>query len=278
MINTINTKEQQLRNGYFKIGGGNTVILIVGSCRCVQYINYFMALNTINQYTILFIDPYNFCYDLQDNRVDFETAILALEKDERILSMLPTVDLYIHEYYQHFGMFNSSKEAEKNIYQFGLAPLKDICLPNFNNFFILFSDIVTFNPEIRKQCIADFNVLGKLSYQTELELFKISNENIEKFYEVCRKSDIPEMEQYFKENYKSRRLWVSYNHVGNPFSNFVMDKIISQLKIYIPHETVYQMANLPDLFDNNYSPLTEYDVKWHEYKWNEPIIELKTKL
>mgnify|MGYP001581381040 FL=1 len=117
MITTVNTKQQQLENGYFKIGNGEEVILIVGSCRCVQYVNYFNYLNRSGNgedcYTIIFIDPYNWCFDLNDNRTNFEEVILSLETDERILSMLPRVDIYLHEYYQHFGLFNTSKDAEK---------------------------------------------------------------------------------------------------------------------------------------------------------------------
>lgn len=281
MINTVSTKEQQLKNGFFKIGNGSEVILIIGSCRSVPYVNYFLLYNSIytERYTIIFIDPFNWNFDLNDNRTDFESVITSLESDERILTMLKTVDIFIHEYYSNFGMFNCSKSTEKNIYKFGLSPKVDVCIPNFNDNFILFSDIVTFNTDIRKQVQADYNVLNKLSSQTQEVICKKSFEGVQRFYEVCLKSDIPEMKIFFEQNYKKVRLFHTYNHVSSFFTLKIFGVIIEKyLKYEHTLDLLHEASKLDDLFATPNTKLTEYDYDCHKYEWIEPTIELKSKL
>ena len=109
MINTIETKEQQLSIGYYKIGTGNTNLLILGSCRAVAYITYFNDLNKDNKYSIYFIDPMNWCWDMQGNRVNYEERLKDCEDNINILELLKKVDIFIHEHYINAGMFNVSK-------------------------------------------------------------------------------------------------------------------------------------------------------------------------
>ena len=90
MINTINTKQEQLKNGYFSIGTGKEVILIIGSCRSVPYMNYFSAFNdeNDNRFTVCFIDPFNWNFDLHDNRTNFEEVIDDLKNNDALISPL----------------------------------------------------------------------------------------------------------------------------------------------------------------------------------------------
>lgn len=273
MINTINTKEQQLKNGYFKIGSGSEIILIIGSCRSVPYCNYFNKWNMQNgnRFTICFIDPYNWCFDLQDNRVDLEAKINSLEDNEALIGLFNSTKYFIHEYYANFGMFNCDKNADKNIYQFGLNPEVDICIPNWNGNFVLFADIVSFDIEIRKKAISDYNVIGKLSEQTTNEIKEISWQNIEKFLQVCMRSSIPEMASYFLLNHKEKRFFWTNNHVSKNFTTYIFD-VISQKLGLILSEGFYD--DQIDLFANNYTYLSEYD----NFNWNEEIVPLKNKL
>ena len=220
MINTVNTKEQQLKNGYYSVGSGSELVLVIGSCRSVPYMNYFNKWNVQNnnRFTIFFIDPFNWHYDLQDNRVNIEEKINSLETDKAMLSLLKSAKYCIHEFYSNYGMFNFDKTENKNIYQFGLAPDVDICIPNWNNNFVLFGDIVSFDIDMRKKAISDYNVLGKLSEQTAKEIFAISKAGINKFYEVCNKSDMPEMKKIFEINYVYNRFFWTHNHVSKFFT------------------------------------------------------------
>lgn len=196
MIGTIHTKRQQLEKGYFRVGDGPEKLLIVGSCRAVPYLNYLDIWNKRHgRFTVSFIDPCNFNWDLNDNRVDYEAAINAKETDLAMLELLASTKIYVHEYYANYGMFNSSTDSPKNIYQFGLKPEMNICVPNFNDYFILGQPL------------------------------EAGLAALEKFYSVCRMSSFPELEEYFKANWRSKRFFWSHNHVAKEFTLFIFKQM-----------------------------------------------------
>lgn len=262
MINTVNIKQQQLTTGYFKTGTGPDVVFIMGSCRVVNYVNYFAA---IPQFTVYSIDPFNFNWNINDDRVDYLGALKAQETNPELLTMLASVKIFIHEWYENAGMFNI-----KEIYNFGLKPEIDICIPNFNDLFILFKDIITFDSEMRKLAAQDFNVLGKLSEQTIQAILEVGRGNIDKFKKVCFLSDLPEMwDNFFSTWFRYRMFW-SYNHVSKLFTLMVFNLIN---KKYFNNELTVD-ENHPDMFANNFTSPTQYDVLNYGIKWDEPIIRL----
>jgi len=261
MINTVNIKQAQLRTGYFKTGSGPRNVFIMGSCRVVNYVNYFAAMP---QFTVYTLDPFNWNWDVNDDRVDYIGAIKQQETNQDLLDMLSGCEIFIHEWYENAGMFNI-----KEIYNFGLKPTIDICIPNFNDLFILFKDIITFDSEMRKLAAQDFNVLGRLSSSTEETIMEVSRYNISRFEKVCMLSDIPEMWDYFNTNWTSQRLFWSYNHTTKWFTlavfKFINDNwFVSKLTV----------SDHIDMFANNYTYLTEYDFKNYGIQWDEPIKKL----
>lgn len=276
MINTVNTKQQQLTNGYFIDGSGKELILIIGSCRSVPYLNYFSKWNeqNFNRFSIAFIDPFNWNYDLEDNRVNLEERINSLENDEIILSLLKSTTICIHEYYSNFGMFNFDKNAEKNIYQFGLNPEIDICIPNLNDRFIFFNDIIRFDSELRKKVMQDINVIGKLSEQTSGEIFYKGVQNLTKFFEVCKLSDIPEMVELFGSNFTKVRYFHNYNHVSKYFTLAIFEYINDKFLHLNLSKEFWEEISKQDMFGNSYTKLTEYDVKYYGFEWGEEIVPL----
>lgn len=274
MINTVQIKQQQLSKGFFTIGSGAEVILVLGSCRVVNYISYLQEINTDNRFTIHSLDPFNWNWDAKDRRVDYIKAIEVLETNPDMLKMLASVTIFIHEYYANFGMFNCDRENEKNIYQFGMKADIDICIPNFNDLFILFGDIVTFDERLRKMAIQDYLATDKLSEFTENEIFKTGKKNIEKFYDVCSKSDLPEMAEVFKEWACVTRLFWTYNHVTKYFTLAVF-QIMNEKFLHLSF--VYDNRH-EDIFANNYTHLTEYDRKYYGFQWDEEIRPLRSKL
>jgi hypothetical protein len=267
MINTLNIKQQQLANGAFKVGSGPEVILIMGSCRSVPYLNYLNEYNKANRFTIYFIDPFNWHWDLKENRVDYEAVLKRLETDQNLLRILSSVKIFIHEYYKNFGMFNTRRDGDKNIYDFGMKPEMDICIPNFNDLFVLVNDIVKFDQEIRLKISSGLF--------PEQEIREISEAAIEKFYSVCRMSDVPEMEQYFRDNFNKVRLFWTHNHIAKDFSltifKFINDKF---LKLDLS-ESFWKEISKEDMYANNYTHLTEYDIKFHNYQFNEQLMPVK---
>lgn len=276
-IDTVNTKRQQLENGYFSIGNGSETILIIGSCRAVPYVQYFSDWNEVNgnRFRICFLDPFNWHFDLEDNRTDFEAVITALEKDQRILDLFASTDILIHEYYRNFGMFNMDKLAEKNAYQFGLNPKIDISIPPLNDVFILFGEIASFDSECRKMAIADYNVLGKLSPQTISHFKSVSERNIERFLRVASLSSIPEFGNWFLQTYQHERLFHSYNHISRAYTLQVLDMINEK---FLNLDLSCIDRNHFDLYNNNVSRITQYDKDVLGIQWDEPTIDLKEKL
>lgn len=272
MINTIETKEQQLKNGYYQIGTGNTNILILGSCRAVAYITYFNDLNKNNDYSIYFIDPINWCWDMQGNRVNYEEILISCENNENILSLLNKIDIFIHEHYVNAGMFNVSKFSNKNIFQFGLNPKKDVELPNFNDIFLLTKEILSFDMDVRKQAIQDYNVNGELSKQTIDKIEKIKATNLQKFFDICSKTSFPEFAEIFKNEYKEVRYFWTFNHISARFTQTLFRMMCSK---YLDIDLKgYNLTN-KDLFSNNYTYLCEYDT---EFIWDESRKLLKDML
>ncbi len=273
MINTISIKRDQLTNTYFQSGSGNEKVLIMGSCRVAPYVEYLDKWNEVNgnRFTIYSIDPFNHNWNHNDERVDYESELLKLETDERLLSMLKSVDIFIHEYYQNAGLFNVNKSAEKNIYQFGLSPKIDVCIPNFNDVFILFKDIVTFDVDIRKKVMQDINVIGRIADQTLNEMYEISQKGLNKFYDVCSKSDIPEMKEFFEQRFTKERLFWTYNHVAKGFT-LKMFSLIDEKYLHLGLDDGFWFSIYnEDMFANNYTHLTEYDVRFYGYSWGEEI-------
>lgn len=263
MINTVNIKEQQLKRGYFKTGNGPDHIFIMGSCRVINYVNYFAAMP---QFTVYTVDPFNWNWDKENNRTDYMAAIEAQEKNTELINVLKNCTIFIHEYYENAGMFNCSA-SDKNIYQFGLNPEVDICIPNFNDLFILYADIISFDVGLRKKAIQDYNVIGKLTDQTLSEIAEISNNNLSKFYQICHYTSFPEMASWFGDNYKLKRLFWNSNHVTKAFTLQVF-KMLND-KYFAGKLTVDESHN--DMFNNNYTYLTEYD---YTFKWPEQIKKL----
>jgi len=281
MINTINIKQQQLSKGYFQIGSGAEKVLIMGSCRVCPLVNYFNKWNELNnnRFTIFSIDPFNNNWNENDERVDYNESLLKLEKNTNLLSMIGEVDVFVHEFYKNGGMFNTFKDREKTIYDFGMNPKLDICIPSYNDVFILFGDIVTFDVEMRKKASQDYNTTGKLSEEVQHEIFQISQNNLNKFYDICLKSDFPEMKEFFQRNMKDKRMFFTYNHVSKEFTYFIFVRLMKRfLGIDLSEQFIRQIYQMPDMFANNYTYLTEFDLKWYGFNWGEEVKPLRDKL
>ena len=271
MINTIEIKHQQFAKGSYSTGSGSEVILIVGSCRAVPYLTYLNDWNNQNgnRFTIHFIDPFNWNWDMKENRTDYEAELIKQETNQTLLETLSKTSIFIHEYYGNAEMFNCDKKAKKNIYQFGLSPKQDITLPNYNDIFVLTREIVSFDMEVRKLAIQDYNVNGQLSEYTLSRIETVRENNLQRFYDICSKTDFPEFAEIFKNGYKEKRLFWTFNHISKLFNQIIF-KLMNDKHLHLDL-TSYNMSNV-DLYANNYSYLCEYDKG---YNWNEEIKLLK---
>jgi len=266
MINTLDIKQQQLVDGYYKVGSGPKNILVMGSCRVVNYVTYLKEWNEANgnPFTVYSIDPFSWHWNIEGERTDYEAEIFRQEHNEKLLIMLKSIDIFIHEYYHNAGMFNCDKRSPKNIYWFGMSAPVDVCIPNFNDLFILYNDIIAFDMDLKRKVIQDMNSFGKVSEQVNKELFDKSQSELNKFYAICDKSDVPEFKEYFKRSFNSRRLWWTCNHVSKHFT-LAMFELINEKFLHLDLSKGLNREH-EDIFANNITELTQYDRDWYGYK------------
>lgn len=234
MIDTIQTKAQQIANGYFEVGSGPEHILILGSCRTVPFLNYLNRANSDNRFTIRRIDP---C----------ESQVL--ETDERVLSAIKAADIFLHEHVANYGMLNTSREAEKNLYQFGMDPHQDISIPNWHDHLVLEND---------------WPAYGQPTPENYAELGEAA---IEKFCNLCRLTSFPEMEPLFWEDWRNTRYFWRPNHTSAAFTLFVFRRInLKFLKLPLD-DAFWDAARQEDLFKDPHTIVTDNDVKNYGLTW-----------
>ncbi len=272
MIDTVQTKSAQLRNGYFQVGGGPQRVLIVGSCRTMAYLNYLARYNDIsgNRMTICHIDPFNWHWDVHEQVVNLEEAILRCEADQRLLDMLKETQVFIHEYYAYFGMFNTSPESEKTIYHFGLQPEQDICIPNFHNRFILFNEQLQFDKH-KQDTLRDHGATEGL-----IEAMKQYGEQaIDKFCYICEQSSFPEMAEYFRANWRHLRMFWTGNHVSSHFTMYLFRQMNERFLRLTLDGLFWNAASQEDMFSRPCTGITQHDVDAYGLTWTEPVEPMK---
>lgn len=238
MIGTIETKREQLKNGYFRTGDGPEKLLLIGSCRSVPYVDYLDIWNKRHgRFTISFIDPFYWHWLPNEERTDYEKAIDSKETDPAILQVLAETQIYVHEWYENYGMFNSSRENPKNIFQFGLNPQVEVCIPNFN----------------------DYHVLGQPR--------EVGLANLEKFFANCRRSSFPELEEYFKANWQTKRFFWSGSHVSKEFTLFIF-KLLDAKFLHLGHdEGFWEEIPKYDAYADNPQNVTQEDRDNYGITW-----------
>lgn len=233
------------------------VILILGSCRVVPYLNYLHHYNQThgNRFKIYAIDPINMQVDMAGNTLPTTQLLKDLETDKHFLGILKSVTIFIHEGLSSFGILNTVRESDGlrdvnvNIYNFGMAPEVDVNIPNFHDVFILFND---FNmPEVPEQ--ATFNA---------------GCGHIARFCNTCRASSFPEFADWFMANYLKTRLFHSHNHVSSAFTREIF-RLANEKFLHLDlDEAFWQHPDVQhDMYANVSTKLTELDRKWRAYEW-----------
>src|ERR1043165_7440723 len=192
MITTTNIKQAQ-HDGVFTVGHKGErpaeTVLVIGSCRAVPYVNYLNRFNLSQgePWRIHCIDPGTYSWLQNGERQDSEKAIEALETNEGLLQVFRSATIFVHEFYKFYGLFACSKDAPKNIYQYGLSPRLDVLVPNHHDLFILFQEIVAFDDEAKGMARFDLGIGPDLSPAT-VDFIKVKGlAAVQKFCDICRK-------------------------------------------------------------------------------------------
>lgn len=250
MITTIDIKAR-LRD-VFEIGSGDKNILILGSCRTVAYLNYLDRWNRSwmpAPFRIFAIEPNNYHWDEHGHTANIQEELTKLETSERILSILKSTAIFIHEHYANFQMFNTSRDSEKNIYQFGMNAPIDISIPNFHDRFVLFNDYADCG------VVAPDNYIGR------------GEEAISGFCEVCKLSSFPEMADYFRDNWRTTRFFWRPNHTSAAFTLYIFRLMNEKfLNLQLTNE-FWAGAEQEDLFRNPNTQVTQRDIEGYKLLW-----------
>lgn len=275
MLNTVNTKPSHHTLGFFRVGSGPQKILILGSCRVLPYCNYLDWLNADNRFTINLVNVVNFNFDAQDKPRDAAQATEELEQCAELRNMISGVDLFLHEHTESYGMFNTSRECAKNIYQFGMSPAFDVALPNFNNVHVLAQEQVNYDRDFHDLVKADVDKLGRIDDQWITMFRQRGMERIEKFLSFCRLSGLPEFALLFEREWTSRRYFWTGSHISNVFSMEVFRMINDKwLALSLP-PSFWERAAAEDPYAEPHTPITYLDVMAFGLTWPQPVEELK---
>lgn len=251
MIDTICTRQGQLQDGYFKCGSGPETIFVLGSCRTLAFLNYLNRWNTTegnNRFTIYRIDVCDTNWNAQGQMIDNAPILAAMETDERILSVLRNATIFIHEHLGNYGMFNTSRDAEKNIYQFGMTAPIDISIPNWHDVFCLYNDFVEFNA-----LTDDWAQKGEAA--------------IQKVVDLCPLTSFPEMGDYIKDNWRNIRFFWRANHTSAAFTLKIF-RLMNEKFLHLPlSDEFWAGAATEDMFRDPHTTVTQQDRDAYGITW-----------
>lgn len=263
-----------VHTGHFCVGDplSKDVILIMGSCRAVNYLSYLHYYNETSgrPFSIYYIDPNSYSWRPDGTRVSsLDERQEAAEADTTVPPILKRVKIFIHEHYVRFGSFNTSSDG---IYARGLQPEIDISVPNFYSRYILFQDILTYVDDIREAVRRE-----GLTKELKQRMRECGVDAIQSFVTMCRKTSLPEFADYFLKHYKETRFFWSSHHVTGAY-NLAMLRLMNRrfLKLPIKPWHFRRFESFDVFVDSKHNkPLTRQDIVAHGWKWKEPIKRLQ---
>lgn len=274
MYDTLNTKNAHYANGYHCVGHGPEVIVILGSCRVLPFVNYIDQLNADGRFSIVLINVVNFSFDQQDQQVDGIEFTKQFEINENLLETLKRCKIFIHEHTANYGCFNTDRQQEKNIYQFGMSPEIDISIPNFHNIFILFQELVDLDAAVRDSAKQDIENFGALSEGLQSIIKDRGLKRIQDFLDICAKTDLPEFGAAFSENWRTTRYWWTGNHVSREFTEKVFALMSAKFLHLDLTPEFWKWCEGYNPYSTPCTRITKYDVEAFGLNWPQPVEEL----
>lgn len=238
MIDTINTRAAHNEQGCWTSGTGEHVVMFVGSCRLLPFVNYFARLNRDNRFTIVLVYVVNHAQTYEQQ-----------ETKPVLLDVIKRCRWFIREHCVNYGCFNTDRSCEKNIYQFGMNPELDILIPSWNDHLVLAEDWIAYGSPTPP----DYVERGKAE--------------IEKFCAICELSSFPEFAQHFRDHWKTTRFFWRPNHTSAAFTLdlfYLMNQNFLHLEL---DPSFWAAASQEDLFKEPHTHLTDRDRKEYEIAW-----------
>jgi len=238
----------------------NNNIFLIGSCRITPFVNYLANDNYFDSFNIMAILVYNDeMFSLSETLIDNEVIKQEIYK----------TTILVHEFCKNFHYLNTSRNAEKNIYQ--IKDAFDISLPNYQNPCIYAGNII---PNM-----ASFDFRKYISKDISLETFSkilkdLQTEEKKRYCDIILKSDLPELHDFVLENIHNKRIAHTINHPSNILFIKMYELI---LKKYFNREipnTVFQINNeIEFLSSTGYATkLSFYDKECLDFTINEEYL------
>ena len=282
MITTNDIKAHQ--DSVFSVGSRfpQKRILILASCRGVPYLNYLNRYNESQAYSqhgrpfeITYISPHEYSSTPSGHPKNLEDELVRLENFAPLLERIRHTDIFIHEHHANFGMFNTSYQAEKNIYQFGMNPELDIAIPNFNDHFMTMQDLVQYDGFAGEFVATDLKAFGVINEVTKRYLRARADHHLMRFKNACELSSFPEFWPYFRDNYKTTRFFWTFNHVSKWFTLDLFRRMNEQYLKLDLRQDFWVEALAEDLFKSPCTPYTTQDRDILGLQWTENFSTLK---
>lgn len=238
MISTVNTAEAHIADGCWTSGTGKEVVMIVGSCRLLAFVNYMVRANQDNRFTIVLAYVVNF----GENIEQYETKPILLD-------MIKRCRWLIKEHVANYGFLNTTKDAAKNLYQFGMNPELDILVPSWNDVMVLENDYKAYGAE------------------TPPDYVERGNAGIDKFCDLCELSSFPEFAYHFETNWKTTRYFYRPNHTSAEFTLWLFRKMNEKLLHLDLSDEFWAGASQEDLFKTPCTQVTQRDRESYNITW-----------
>ena len=220
-------------------------ILFIGSCRIYAFLNYFSNDD-------FFGKKFNYLCILVYNPAMVELSKCITEKE---LYLIQKSTILVSEYLKKHNYFNSSKDSEHNIFKLHTFE-HTFFLPNFCNPKLYVKDILYYEPSM-KELFRHF-LQNKVSINTlSAELKQYHMNELNRYCNVIKKSNMPELEDFVRNNINKNKLAYTINHPTN-FILFEMYRLLMHNWNRNISESVDKI-NRYEFFKDNEISRTYYD-------------------
>jgi hypothetical protein len=236
----------------------SNVVLVVGSCRAVPYLNYMQAYNRAAGkpvFAAAYVNPADLQTTATGYPQDAREAIMRLVSRDRVKDFCSEATAMLCEHVQNYGALNTTPDGW--LRQVALPIYSPVfTIPNWNAMAVLQHDILELFP---------------LTFQGRLlrhEHEKVSKNSIQKFFDHCVKSSFPEMAEVFEASWRKEKWFHTHNHVARPFTEFIFTQWLMRMGIDPMPREALEWTRSFDLFAKPCTEVTQQDREVLEIEWS----------
>jgi len=250
----------------------NENILLIGSCRITPFLNYLINHDLFgNKYNYLCVLLYNPQMIILSEEIIFNNEI----KDQ-----LFKCKFLFAEYCKNYNYFNTQRLTEKCVFRVYDSFEKEIILPNWQDICLYSKDLIT------KRGIHNYNgivnefkqlINGEMHNYDFFELLQnVQNIELERYYDILKKANFPELISFIQINLQNIRLANSQNHPSNFYFlemyRLVIEKYFLGGPFFLP-QSIIDATREEFLKSNCDTKLTFYDYHCLGYRINENYMD-----